>query len=426
MGEAPPPTRENTTIAVIGAGIIGVNCALALAKEGFRVTVIDRVDPGEGCSFGNAGILADWAFVPVFGPETLRSVPGYLMDPLGPLTIRWTRLPRLLPWLLRMLPYATTAQVKRASNALHHLTMGCAEDYAAFAAEAGAPELVRQDPVLHVYDRESDFLKTNADYAVRARYGLRYDVLDHDSLRDLEPALAERFKWGHALISGGTTTNPGRLVKALAQSFIRHGGTFHKAEVRNLTRKSGDDGEAGFIIGTDTGPMEANRLVIAAGAHSHQLARMLDERFPLGTERGYHALIAEPGVEVRYAVSWKVREFYATPMEMGLRLAGTVELAGLDAPPDYRRSQILARQAKALLPGLNTEITSKWMGFRPTLPDSLPVIGPSERVHGLFYAFGHQHIGLTCGPATGRAIARLLKGEPSNVDLEPFRASRFW
>jgi len=420
-----PASPEHTSVAVIGAGIVGINCALALAKEGFSVTVIDRVEPGESCSFGNAGILAEWSFVPTFGPEVLRSVPGYLMDRQGPLTIRWTRLPQILPWLMKMLPFATSAHLRRASDAMHHLTIGCAEAYAKLAAEAGAPELVRQDPVLQVYDRDSDFRKAEADLAFRAGYGIRYDALDRAALKDMEPALGEDFKWAHALKGGGTTTNPGRLVKVLAETLRKRGGEIRKAEVTNLQSRNADGSSAGFTIETDAGAIEADRLVIAAGAFSHKLARMLGDRFPLGTERGYHALIAEPKVEVRHAVGWKSRAFYASPMEMGLRLAGTVELAGLDAPPDYRRADLMARQAATLLPGINPEITSQWMGFRPTLPDSMPVIDGSERAPGLYYAFGHQHVGLTCGPATGRIIARLVKGEAPNVDIEPFRADRF-
>lgn len=420
----PPATPETASVAVIGAGIVGVNCALALAKEGFRVTVIDRVEPGESCSFGNAGILAAWSFVPIFGPEVLRSVPGYLMDREGPLTIRWTRLPHIMPWLARMLPFASSAHLKRAAGAMHHLTAGCAEAYAELAAEAGAPELVRLDPALQVYDREADFRKAEADLAFRAGYGVRYDALDGAALHDMEPALGEGFKWGHALRGGGVTTNPGRLVKALAETFRKRGGEIRLAEVRNL-RRGANGSSGGFTIETGAGELETDRVVIAAGAFSHRLARMLGDKFPLGTERGYHALIADPGVEVRHAVGWKARAFYASPMEMGLRLAGTVELAGLEAPPDFRRARAIARHAETLLPGLKGEIASQWMGFRPTLPDSMPVIGPSARQEGLYYAFGHQHIGLTCGPATGRIVARLMKDEAPNVDIAPFRADRF-
>jgi len=423
MTPQPASPPEQTSVAVIGAGIVGVNCALTLAKEGFRVTLIDRDEPGEGCSFGNAGILAAWSFVPLFGPDTLRSVPRYLADPLGPLTIRWTRLPYILPWLLRMLPKASASHIRHSADALHHLTMNCAGDYARLAADAGAPELVKQQPVLQVYDEEKDYRKSETDFAWRAEYGVRYDSLDHNRLRDLEPALGDRFRWGHAFHGGGITTNPGRLVKVLAESFTRHGGTFHKGDVRELKRNA--NGAHAFTIETSAGETSADRLVIAAGAFSHRLAAQVGDNIPLGTERGYHAVIAEPGVKLNHAVGWKARAFYASPMEMGIRLAGTVELAGLEAPPDYRRADIIARHARTLLPGVSGDIASRWMGFRPTLPDSLPVIGPSPHTPGVYYAFGHQHVGLTCGPATGRVIARLLKGEPSNVDLEPFSASRF-
>jgi D-amino-acid dehydrogenase len=314
--------------------------------------------------------------------------------------------------------------MKHASDALHHLTMDCVTNYARLAAEAGAPELVRQQPVLQIYDKEKDFRKSEADFANRARYGVRYEALDAGRLRVMEPALNERFRWGHALHGGGMTTNPGRLVKVLAQAFRKEGGKFLKAEVSRIARGA-NGSSSGFKIDAGETTVLADRLVIAAGAYSHQLAAQVGDRIPLGTERGYHAIIAEPGVEVNHAVGWKRRAFYASPMEMGLRLAGTVELAGLDAPPDYRRADIIVHHVKSMFPGISTIVTSRWIGFRPTLPDSLPVIGPSPNSQGVFYAFGHQHIGLICGPATGRIIARLLKGQPSNIDLEPFSASRF-
>lgn len=419
-GSPSRPIPNNVSVVVIGAGVVGMNSALALIREGFKVTVIDRLDPGEGCSSGNAGILGAWSFVPLFGPDVLRSIPGYLLDRAGPLTIRWTRLLQILPWLFRMLPYASAGHIKLASEALHHLTAGCAEAYEKLAAEAGCPELVKQDPVLQVYDSEAGFRKGEANLSFRATYGVKYEALDDDALRDIEPALGPRFRWGHALRGGGTTTNPGRLVKVLARSFRKLGGEIRKEEVRGLERTP-----CGFSIQTDGKAIAADRLVIAAGAYSHRLARMLGERFPLGTERGYHALIADPQIEVRHTVGWKAQAFYASPMEMGLRIAGTVELAGLDAPPDFRRADVIARHAMELFPGLNPQITSKWMGFRPTLPDSLPVIDRSRNVPGLFFAFGHQHIGLTCGPATGRIIAQMVNGETPNIDVSPFRADRF-
>lgn len=412
---------DQTNVCVIGAGIVGVNCALAAVKEGFQVTLIDRIEPGEACSFGNAGILAEWSFMPIFGPDVLKSVPGYLLDPKGPLTIRWTRLPHILPWLIRMLGFASLSHQRRAADALRHLTLGSSEAYAALAAEAGAPELVRRDPVLQVYDVEADFRKADADLAYRAQYGIKYQALDRKALTDLEPAIGPDFKWAHALLGGGTTTNPGRLTKVLAEAFVKRGGTLKQGEVRGLARLP----EGGFRIETSDAVIEADRVVLAAGAFSHKLAAMLGERIPLGAERGYHAILADPGVQVTHAVGWKARAFYASPMEMGLRLAGTVELAGLEAAPDYARVRVMTDLVPKLLPGVKTEVSTQWMGFRPTLPDSLPVLGPSSVAPGLFHAFGHQHVGLTCGPATGRVIARLLKGEAPNVDLAPFRADRF-
>nr|NIS42772.1 FAD-dependent oxidoreductase [Desulfuromonadales bacterium] len=186
-------------VAVIGAGIVGINSALAISKDGARVVVVDRLDPGEGCSFGNAGLFSPWSFVPIFGPEVLPSVPRYLLDPLAPLTIRWTRLPQILPWLLRMVFKANAAHLRHAAEAMHHLTIGCGEAYAELAREAGTPELVRQETMLQVYSSEQDFKKADKDFAYRARFGIRYESLDRKGLHDLEPAVGEMFQWGHAL-----------------------------------------------------------------------------------------------------------------------------------------------------------------------------------------------------------------------------------
>jgi len=420
-GKTTPAQPGETSVCVIGAGVVGVNCALAAIKEGFNVTLIDRLEPGEACSFGNAGILAEWSFVPTFGPEVLRNVPRYLLDPKGPLTIRWTRLPHILPWMIRMLGFASTAHQRRAAAAMHHLTIGCSESYAALAAEAGAPELVKRERILQVYESEAEFQKADKDLAFRATYGIQFEGLDRAALHDLEPALGPDFKWGHGLLGGGRATNPGRLTKVLAEAFVKRGGSLRKGEVWGLHRRA----DGGFRIDTTDGGLEVDRIVLAAGAFSHQLAGMLGEKIPLGTERGYHAILADPGVTVNHAVCWKDRAFYASPMEMGLRLAGTVELAGLEAPPDSARVKVMTDLVPRLLPGIKTEVASEWMGFRPTLPDSLPVVGPSAVAPGLLHAFGHQHVGLTCGPATGRIIARLLKGETPNVDLAPFRPDRF-
>ncbi|MEK9671299.1 MAG: FAD-dependent oxidoreductase [Rhodospirillaceae bacterium] len=417
----PAAKLGETDVTVIGAGVVGVNCALALVKEGFRVTIVDRLAPGEFCSHGNAGILSVWSFVPIFGPDVLKSVPKWLIDPTGPLTIRWTRLPQILPWLLRMLPKANAAHLKYASDAMHHLTAACADNYAKMAAEAGAPELVRHHPVLQVYDSETDFQKAEKDLQFRATYGIKYDRLYRKALHDLEPELADRFQWGHALLGGGTAANPGRLVKVLAEDFQRRGGKIIRADVRNIRHLQG----GGVLIETDGDYIRTDRLVVAAGAFSHRLSQGLGDHFPLGTERGYHAIVADPGVKVSHAVGWKSKAFFATPMEMGLRFAGTVELAGHDAAPNFKRADLVAMHGRAMFPKMTGAVTSKWMGFRPSLPDSMPVVGPSENIPGVYYAFGHQHVGLVCGPQTGRVIADLVAGRRPNFDISPFRAGRF-
>ena len=408
-------------VAVIGAGICGVCCATFLRRAGHEVTLVDRQPPGEGCSFGNAGSLSSSSMVPEPAPGLWMDVPGWLGDRDGPLTIRWRYLPRLVPWLWRFLAAGNAAHVARAATALHDLHAATLDLHTRLAAEAGVPDLVREVDYLHVYPSEQSYRASESDWHLRARHGVRFTLLTAGEVHEVEPELSPHYRRGVLVHEQGYTTNPSRLVKAYAAQFQREGGVLRRAEVRDFETA----GDRVTRLLTEAEPIEADAVVIAAGAWSRVLLERLGLRIPLDTERGYHVTVADPGIEIRRTVMESERKFLATPMEMGARFAGTVELASVDAEPDYRRADAILRLARRMYPRLQIGSVSKWMGCRPAMPDGLPVIGPSPRHANVWLAFGHGHTGMIGSPQTGRIIAGMLSGQPLNMDVTPFRADRF-
>ncbi len=408
-------------VIVIGAGIVGVCCALELRKKGFDVTILDRVAPGESCSFGNAGVLAAWACVPASMPGTLGQVPRWLLDPDGPLAIRPWHLPRLAPWLVRFLRAGRAARIPAIADALLAVNGPTVALYKALAKEAGAPELIRESAYIHVSRDPQGFDLDAPDWRLRKERGATLTPLAGGELRELEPALDPAYRSGVMVAPQGYTTNPGRLVKVLAEYFQRLGGEVRQAEVLGLSPQPSGP----VRLETTAGEFAADRLVVAAGAWSAKLAAWIGVKIPLEAERGYHVTFAEPGIELRHMVTEAKRMFIATSMEPGLRVAGTAEFAGLDAAPNWRRARVLAGLAKRLFPGLDTARPSEWMGQRPALPDSLPVIGPAPTAPDVVFAFGHGHTGLTAAPMTARIVAGMVAGEPLNLDVRPYRVERF-
>ncbi len=408
-------------VTVIGAGIVGMASASYLQRDGHDVVVVDSVDPGESCSKGNAGGMSPGSVVPLAMPGVLPKVPLWLLDPLGPLTIRWSYLPRALPWLLRFARASgrrRATEVARALSALHGRTFEC---YDPLLEAAGARGLVKRNGQLYAYAGEAAFRADADAWELRRAQGVPFEVLEAGEIRQREPALAPIFVRAVHLPEHGHCLDPFRLVRLLAEHFVRAGGTILRRKVDGFD--IGPDGPR--RLHTDGGDLEVESLVVAAGAWSHLLAAKLGSPVPLESQRGYHVTVADPGVSPRLTTMWAERKFMTTPMEAGLRFAGTVEFAGLEAAPDYRRARILLDQGKRMFPELRTESVSEWMGHRPCLPDTLPVIGPSPHVANTYYAFGHGHTGLTGASMTGRVIADLVAGRPPAIDLAPFRVDRF-
>jgi D-amino-acid dehydrogenase len=412
-------------VGVIGAGIVGVCAASWLQCDGHSVFLIEAAEPGHGASFGNAGCFNGSSVTPVAMPGVLRSVPGWLFDPLAPLALRWAYLPTIAPWLLRFMRAGTAAKAQAAARALRPLVGPTLEALKPLVDDAGAAHLVHRLGHLYVYRSIESLDKDRTAWSLRRENGVEVDEFDADELRQLEPALSREYVRGLLVRENGHTSNPLALVERLVEHFLRSGGELVKGRVHGFRV----DGGRLSAITTDGGDLPADAAVICAGAYSKPLAAALGDKVPLETERGYHLMISNPEAMPRIPTADADGKFVATPMETGLRFAGTVELAGLDAPPDWRRARILLEQGRKMLPGLASSHPenqiSVWMGHRPSLPDSLPVIGPSQATPDVIYAFGHGHVGMTSAPMTGKVVADLVAGRTPAIDIAPFSAGRF-
>jgi D-amino-acid dehydrogenase len=419
------PANGARRVGVIGAGMVGVCAASWLQRDGHSVFLVEAAEPGRGASFGNAGCFNGSSITPVAMPGVVSDVPHWLLDPLGPLSLRWNYLPAIAPWLLRFIRAATPQQVRATARALRPLVGPTLETLTPLVGAAGAEDLVHRFGHLYVYRSAESLEKDRLAWDLRRENGVEIDEFDADELRQLEPALSRDYMRGVLVRENGHTSNPLKLVERLVEHFARSGGELVRARARGFRLEGGRLA----AIQTDTGDLPADAAVVCAGAHSKPLAAALGDRVPLETERGYHLMIRDPEAMPRIPTADADGKFVATPMETGLRFAGTVELAGLQAPPDWRRAYILLEQGRKMLPGLAAshpeERLSVWMGHRPSLPDSLPVIGTSSATPDVIYAFGHGHVGMTSAPMTGKVVADIVTGRPPAIDIAPFSPRRF-
>lgn len=416
-----PDGRAAERVTIIGAGIVGVCVASYLQQEGFAVEIVDPEPPGTMCSYGNAGGICPGSCVPLAGPGMLKNLPRWLLDPEGPLHIRLAYLPRLAPWLVRFLAAGKVERVREISRHMRALHAQALELYAPLVRAAGCEDLISRRGQLFVHESACGPEKDAFGLALRRAAGVEVELLDRHEIRQLEPALAPIFARAVYLPEQGQTKNPGRLVAALAEHVVRRGGRLVRAAVTGV-----EMGACGpEALASTAGRLPVQRLVVAAGAWSGRLAASLGSKVPLETERGYHVVVtgADPGLRIQ--TMWAERKFVAAPMEDGLRLAGTVEFGGLAAEPDMARADLLLRQGRRMFPGLEVGEVSRWMGHRPSLPDSLPVISRSPHHENVLFAFGHGHTGLIGGAMTGRLIADLAVGRPPSIDPRPYRVDRF-
>jgi D-amino-acid dehydrogenase len=389
-------------VAVVGAGVVGTSIALALRKRGAEVTLLDRDEPGSGCSYGNSGAISPGSVAPVAMPGIVRSLPGMLADAESPLFVRLAYFPQALPWLLRFLASATPEKVEATAKKLAALHAGAVDAHEAMTRELGVPELFLRRGHLHLYPDDAALAKDAGGWRLREAYGFKAERLDRAGIEALEPNLAARYRIGMFLADHATILNPLRYVQAMARAFTAAGGRLLRSEVKGL-RRSGSEwllqasGEAQGTAFDD--------VVVAGGAWSRALLDPLGVRLALETQRGYHAQFAGASGLISRTVVLADRKIFMAPMEEGLRVGGTVEIGGLRAPPDERRAAVLARIARANVNGLGDAPVQTWMGHRPCMPDSVPVIGAAPGQPHLWLAVGHGHLGLTDSLVTARRIA---------------------
>lgn len=412
---------QTADVTVIGAGIIGISCALQLQKKGLSVRVVDRLPPGEGTSYGNAGIFAECGCVPVNLPGFAWQIPKLMLDPVGPLSIPASYLLKAAPWGLQFVWNSRRSKFEKIADALSTLLVDATQLHLDQAREAGAEQWLSASPYYYLYRDRANFDKDSVAWQARRKRGIRYDLLEDQQVREAEPAVSEAFGLMASLHNHGFANNPEQLVKALARSFTDNGGEILLREIRDIEFH---DGRPSALV-THKERLPIDKLVVAAGVWSRKLAAKLDRDVPLQSERGYHIEVSAPGLKLNSPIMFAEGKLVATPMNGGIRFAGLVEFGGLDAEPNTRFASRLLHHAKTLFPAIDTRDYKEWMGHRPSLPDSLPVIDQSPNHESVYYAFGHQHMGLTLGPRTGQLIAELVSSGQTKVDLSPYSISRF-
>ena len=408
--------------------MVGLASAIALLGDGHTVTILEPGTPGgeQAASYGNGTLLNPSSVIPMSSPGLWRKVPGYLMNPLGPLTIRLSYLPRLLPWLTRFLRAGSTAaKVAQPGRALQPLLANAPALHRQLAEAAGVGELITRQGVLFAFPDRAAFLAEAASWQVRSDNGVRWLELDEDELRQREPTLDRHYKFAVLVEENGQCRDPGAYVTALAR---------HASSLGATIKQSGATGfriEAGRLqaVTTHEGEIACDKAVIAAGVWSKALARAAGDRVFLETERGYHVVIANPGIEPRYPMMPSDGKMACVMTPAGLRLAGQVELADLEAAPNWKRAEVLLKFARKVYPGLPAELPPErvkmWMGHRPSTPDGLPCLGLASGCSDVVHAFGHGHVGLTAAAMSGKVVADLVAGRAPPFDLTPYAAARF-
>lgn len=414
-------TDSVTDVAVVGAGIIGLSVAMYLVAQGRSVRLIDRKGIAQETSAQNAGALAFSDILPLASPRILRQAPRWLMDPLGPLAIRPGYALQILPWLMRFGLASRPAAYRASIEAQTQLMRLAATEFHAMLARASASHMIRQDGSLQVYEGETEFRSNLAGWQLRADAGIAFEHVSGERLQALQPGLAPSITSGTFVPHWETVSDPFEVASALGRHVLRSGAVWQQAEVRSIAER---DGDVDLQL-AQGGNVRARQAVIATGAWSRQLAAQLGDAVPLETERGYNTTLPPDAFDLRRQIIFGAHGFVITPLSTGIRVGGAVELGGLKLPPNFARSANMLQKAKRMLPGLQTGGGTQWMGYRPSLPDSLPVIGRAKASSRVVYAFGHGHLGLTQSAATGCLVAQLLTGQTPSIPLEPFRPDRF-
>lgn len=409
------------TTLVIGAGIIGTAIAHDLQKRGQQVVLIDRGAPGRGASFGNMASIAVTEFMPASRPSVWRQIPGWMLDPEGPVRVRPSYMPKLVPWFLRFIAASRPSKLRELEAQGAALCTRALDDTLGLLRETGLESQISEEGCLSLYTDEAEFKADREHIEILERFGFPHEVIGRQAIGALEPELSDKIGLAVLFPQNRTMKDPYKLVLALAERFTAMGGRIETGEVTGIVRGEG----VREVALKDGRRFAADKVVICAGAYSAKLAKMLGEPIPLETERGYHTQIMVPGITMKHSIIWPARAFMVSPTAGGIRVGGTVEMAGLDAAPDYRRSKVTVKRAKEALPNLQCEDFTEWMGHRPALPDTVPILSASAKTKGVFYATGHGHLGLTYAATTARLMGDLITGVRPPVDLHPYRINRF-
>lgn len=414
------PEPLDTDVAIIGAGIVGVCCALSLLSRGYKVHLIDQVEPGEGASHGNAGVISPWSFIPQALPGIWKQVPGWLADPQGPLKVRWRDSGQFVPWAARFFREAGENRYPKNADAMARLIAPCIGTYRDFLKDTDAGELIRDSALLSLIRGEPPSMDSPA-WQLRTERGASIRLIDRNELNDIEPAVGPNYT-GAVMLSGqARALSPGRLCKALAKQATQLGAKFTRSAVSAV--RSNAQGVAEITLGENR--VLAGHVVLAAGAWSVKLLEPLGFRVPMAGERGYHLEFTQPGITLNNSVMDPQTKFIVSSMQDGVRAAGTSEFARLGIPPNYQRAEVLASHTQYMLPDINTAEVIQWMGTRASFPDSLPMIGPLPMAQNIIAAFGHSHWGMSMAPGTGLLVSDMISGSQPFTDPQAYRPDRF-
>lgn len=410
------------TVAVVGGGVVGISCALALQADGHTVTVIEPGPVGEGASWASCGCIAVGEIVPLSQPGMLAKVPGWLLDPKGPLSLRASSAVRMMPWFMRFALNARPGPMRAIAADLARLTFAATDDFKAQIVDIGAPELLVERPVLKLFDDDRDRATMGAAFRLARELGCTIDEISGGEAHDIDPAIAPDFKHAAVLRDWSFVTDPKRLVIALSDTFRTRGGVVQSAAATGFTRS---DHHVRGVLLADGQEVTADEVVIAAGTASNDLARRLGVKLPIEGLMGYSTSLHDSGVDLKHTVFYAKGGFGITPYEDGLAVAGTVEFASRDAAPNWARADVLVQKAHRVLPGLRVDNAERRMGRRPFTPDTRPIIGRSAQLPNVTFATGHGQLGLTLGATTGQLVADTVAGRAPRIDIAAFSPDRF-
>ena len=409
---------SNTKIGIVGAGIQGVCNALFLQKKNYEVHLFDREEPGSAASYGNAGHFSPYASVPLNRPDILTDVPAMLMSSTGPLALKWNYVPKMIPWFFKLIKNCTSKKMMHTAKYMHQILDLALPAYDELFDEIDLDGLVKKNGIMYVWTKKN-IASRELEIKIRDQLGVEQQLVTPQEISDLEPNLKNFYYGGVFYPNARHTINPRKVLLKLFDLFLKKGGKFKKINVENIIF----NGEIP-IIKTTNDQIIFDKVIVACGAFSKKLTDNLNEKIPLDTERGYHVHFKNCEHLISRPVVFANRGFGMTPMEQGLRVVGTVEFGGLDNPLSKSRIKNLIDNAKYMLDGL-PEHEDEWLGFRPTLPDFLPIIGSSKNHKNVYYSFGHHHLGWTLGAISGKIVSKMISGEKTNLDLEPYSSVRF-